>query len=374
MRKKLSLKLRFTLLNISLLVVCCIILTIILNFSANKMADVIEAIPITPAYTIDGLALMNSIPITQSASSEISIAARSSFLQHSIISMLLLIIFGGFFTYFISLKALKPLKELSCQMKNRTIYNLSEALPIPESNDEIAELTKSFNEMSSKLEEAFAMQKRFSQSAAHELRTPLTVLRTKVDIFKKKNIHTKEEYSHLLDTISTYTNRLSDLVKNLLDITNMDALLCNQTIDLHLLLTDIIEELSSLAAKRGICITLSSNSHTIIANESLIHRVFYNLIENAINYNYENGSVEISVIPETNGTRIKIIDTGIGIKSDMKELIFEPFFRVDKSRSRSMGGAGLGLTLVKNIVEKHQGTIQVNETITGGSCFEIFLP
>lgn len=377
MIKKLPIRLRLTILNVLLLTVCCVGLTIILNFSANRMADVIEASPITPANpvgdyvpwpTTNSGTMME--PLTPSATSQ---TARKNFLNQSIFYMVAIVAFGGFLTYIISGKALKPLHELSIQMKNRTVHNLSEQLEFPPTKDEIADLTCSFNEMSQKLDDAFSMQKRFSQSAAHELRTPLTVLKTKVAVFKKKEGHTPEEYDRLLDIIDTHTNRLSDLVKDLLSFMNMDEMDRDQEITLKHVLEDIIQELSGLADSKNVSISISGTEQAIYGNKMLLHRAFYNLVENAIKYNVNGGFVQIHLEQNREHMLIVIEDTGIGIPDDLKELIFEPFFRVDKSRSRQIGGAGLGLSIVKSIIDLHHGTISIASRKGGGSRFIITL-
>jgi len=232
-------------------------------------------------------------------------------------------------------------------------------------------LTYSFNEMSNKLDEAFSMQKRFSQSAAHELRTPLSVLKTKVEVFKKKKEHTKEEYDSLLNVISAHTNRLSELVTDILNFTNMEEVEYNHKIDIKGLLEDIIEELSIHAKDRHITVSLDGTEHTILGNNNLLHRALFNLVENAIKYNHDYGIVNIKVASVHEQTLITIEDSGIGIPKEMQTLIFEPFFRVDKSRSRQMGGTGLGLTMVKSIIEKHGGQIRVLDNKHGGSSFLI---
>lgn len=376
MLKKISIRARLTILSILTLIVCCVGLTIILNISANRMADVIEATPVTPAIDTNNTlsALMpptvDMIPLNPSKESQV---ARTNFLYQSILYMLLVVATGGGITYFVAGQALIPLRELSNQMKNRTIHNLSEELPVPESNDEISDLTDAFNQMSNKLDEAFAMQKRFSQSAAHELRTPLTVLKTKVDVFNKKKEHTADEYDKLLSVITTHTDRLAELVMDLLDLTNMDALECNEQIELKALLIDITQELTHLAGKKNIVVTVEGTEKDVLGNKSLLHRAFYNLIENAIKYNTMNGEVHIHVADAQGQGLVTVSDTGIGIPMEFQELIFEPFFRVDKSRSRQMGGAGLGLATVRTIIEKHNGSITVGTNEAGGSCFTIQL-
>lgn len=377
MLKKVPIRLRLTILSMLLLTICCVILTLILNFSANQMANTIEATPILPAAEMGadnlpwefGSAAMETVP-AQAANSQ---QARLQFLYQSMAYMVAVVLVGGGLTYYISGKALQPLYEFNRQMKNRTEHNLSELLPIPESHDEIADLTCSFNEMSCKLDEAFEAQKRFAQSAAHELRTPLTVLKTKVDVFGKKPAHTAEEYDKLLSVIAKHTNRLSELVKDLLELTNIDALDCSDRIEVKTMLSDISRELSDFTKAKNIAITICGEEQTVCGNKSLLHRAFYNLIENAIKYNATNGQIEMLVSKDENHTVITIADTGIGIPAELQKHIFEPFFRVDKSRSRQMGGAGLGLATVKSIMEKHRGEVTVSDNTGGGTVFKIVL-
>lgn len=377
MLKKVPIRLRITILSMLLLAICCVILTLILNFSANQMANIIEATPVLPAAQVgaDGLPMgfgseaMETVPAQMGNSQQ----ARLQFLYQSIVYMVAVVLVGGGLTYYILGKALQPLYELNRQMKNRTEHNLSESLPIPECQDEIGNLTCSFNEMSCKLDEAFAAQKRFAQSAAHELRTPLTVLKTKVDVFGKKPTHTTEEYNKLLSVISNHTNRLSDLVRDLLELANMDALDCSDRVEVKTMLADIAKELSDFSEAKNIAVTICGDQQTVCGSKSLLHRAFYNLIENAIKYNVHNGKIEMLVSSDKGHTVITIGDTGIGIPAELQKHIFEPFFRVDKSRSRQMGGAGLGLATVKSIIEKHRGEITVSDNAGGGSLFKIVL-
>ena len=371
MLRKTPLRMRLTLVSVSLLLLCCLGLTALLNFSANRMADVIEAAPITPATSIGNVSEKETyLPMVKL---EVSHGARKTFLNQSIVWMLTVVLAGGVLTYFITGRALKPLNELSGQMKKRTVHNLSEMLPVPESHDEVASLTVSFNEMTGKLGEAFDMQKRFSQSAAHELRTPLTVLKTKLEVFRKKQDRTQEEYDRLIDLFDSQTNRLSVLVKDLLDLTSMDAVELGEEVPLDLLLRDIVVELSELAKERNVALTLDCPELTVRGNKSLLHRAFYNLVENAIKYNKPAGRAEICVRKQNGEITVVIADTGLGVPEEQRTLIFEPFYRVDKSRSRQMGGAGLGLATVKAVLDKHGAQIYVSENPGGGSVFTVIL-
>lgn len=375
MLKRVSIRIRLTILSVLILTLCCFGLTLILNISANTMANVIESIPLTPAISTNELYRRPNVIVA--IPSQTSISARKTFFNHSLIYMGFIIILGGVLTYIVAGGGLRPLYNLSKQMKNRTVNNLSEKLQIPPVKDEITDLTYAFNEMSHKLDLAFSMQKQFSQNAAHELRTPLAVIKTKLEVFRKKPLHTQEEYDKLLDVISINTNRLSYLVKVLLELSNTDTLEYSQTIYIKALILEATQELSLLAQEKNISITVTGDEAlTVTGNKTLLFRVFYNLIENAIKYNVANGQVTITISaieqfkPEQ-CTEIRVCDSGIGIPEELQPLIFEPFFRVDKSRSREMGGAGLGLALVKSILDKHNGTITVENNENNGTCFKI---
>lgn len=371
MINKVSIRWRLTILIMILLIISCFGLTLILNFAADKMVDKIDASVITPItisneneiYPED---LVPSIPYTNIPS------AKSGFRVESIAYMLLIVACGGLLTYYISGKALKPLHVLDNEVKHININNLSESLPVPNTNDEIADLTESFNQMTKKLNDAFMTQKRFSTNAAHELRTPLTVLQTKIDVFKKNTSHTPEQYDVLIEIFEKQIQKLRALVKSLLDMTNMDDDAEQSDIYLSDLLEDIIHELSPIAKDKNISLYSNYDNSVVHGNIDLLYRAFYNLIENGINYTIEGGCVYIDV-KQTSKEKVSVIikDTGIGIPDELKQHIFEPFYRVDASRSRAFGGAGIGLSIVDMVIKKHNGNIIVSDTETGGTCFNV---
>ena len=375
--KKLSIRWRLTLLSALLLTVCCVGLTCVINWSAYKMVDGIDAAYITtPAVGTSAVQEQNDLPqgmVPSTPSKEISVMKKAFSIQ-SIIYMLIVILGGSGLTYYAAGRALRPLTTLNNQVKNINVQNLSATMDVPETKDEIAELTQSFNEMTDKLESAFKTQERFSANVAHELRTPLTVLQTKLDVFKKSNMHTEEEYQNIIATFEKQVGRLRNLITVLLDMTNMEHNTEQDIVNLRDVLEDIVSELTPLAEKNKITLSINCEEVTVIGNLDLLYRAFYNLIENGIKYNKENGTVTVKArkLPN-NRAEILIADTGIGIPDEMKKQIFEPFFRVDKSRSRAMGGAGLGLAMVDSIIKKHNGTIFVTDNKNGGSCFKIEL-
>ena len=377
MFKKLSLQYRLTITTALLITCICISLTVVLNFSANRLANRIEATVAIPAKSIDdeyNVENGSDIPALSFAPSDDAQLAKQSFMLESILFTIIAVLVGSGITYYVVGRALDPVRRLNKQVKNINAFNLSETIEVSETKDELAELTESFNEMTDKLHEAFLMQQRFSASAAHELRTPLTILQTKMDVFSKKENHTQEEYETLVTDVKKQTTRLRNLIRDLLDMTVIDSVPGDE-FSLSDLLEDIIDELSILASEKGIHLSLECADNIVIVGQiDLLHSAFYNLLENGIKYNVPNGSVDISACTnEGRKVAVFIKDTGIGIPDNMKKQVFEPFFRVDKSRSREMGGAGLGLSLVDTIIRKHGGCIVISDNSGGGSCFKIVL-
>lgn len=377
MLKNISIRLRFTLLTAFLLTICCIGLTLVLNFTVYRLVDKIDStmilipsqesvIPENQVEDIEGMVPSPSVSALQET--------KQGFSAQSIIYMLIIVIGGSAFTYYISGKALKPLVTLNGQVKNINVHNLSETMAVPQTKDEIAELTQSFNEMTDKLNNAFMMQQRFSASAAHELRTPLAVLQAKVDVFKMKNTHTNEEYEALISIFDKQIKRLRGLVGNLLDLTNMDDNFEKSSICIIDIFEDIISELTQIAKEKRITLCLDHDDSIVFGNTDLLYRAFYNLVENGIKYNTEGGFVNV-IVKEINERQvsIKIKDTGIGIPEESKKNIFEPFYRVETSRSHQMGGVGLGLSIVDIIIKKHKGIINVSDNEDSGTCFEVIL-
>lgn len=373
MFKKIPIRLRLTAMMVILLMICCIGLTLILNFYAGIMATKIDAVSILPAQEESNVIDNPQTPpnAMMPTPSEDVQKARTDFRFESLIYTLLVIFGGGVLTYYTSGKVLKPLDTLNSQIKNRTVHNLSETMDIPPTNDEIAELTQSFNEMTDKLNDAFLMQSRFSANAAHELRTPLTVLKTKLDVFKKKNARSIEEYDALINVFEKQIQRLAELVFTLLDMTNMNDSFENSTIHLKDVFEDIVSELSHIADEQEVTLYLDCADRVVYGNADLLYRAFYNLVENGIKYNIAGGKVMIKVKSDKKQVILEIKDTGIGIPDEEKKNIFDPFYRVDQSRSRELGGSGLGLSIVQSIITKHGGNIVVTDNENGGTCFEI---
>lgn len=370
MKHSLSLRLRVTLVCGVLLALCCLLLTLSHNYYAYEMADAIEAIPLQPSQSVEKEpgAMVELMP------GQVTVPAREAFRMQSLVAMGVIVAAGCLMVYWLTGKALAPLHQLDEQIRSRTAADLSRPLPVPTSGDEVAGLTVSFNQMSQNLGEVFEQQKRFSQCAAHELRTPLAVLKTRMALFRKKGLCATPETEQLLDTLEDQTQRLSDLVNDLLALSNLDDLECTETIDAARLLSDAVENLAQTAQLHAVSLQLQTQPGAVRGNRVLLERAFSNLIENAIKYNRPSGAVTIRAFRQGDTMRVEISDEGAGIPSELREQIFEPFFRVDKSRSRQLGGAGLGLSLVRAIAHRHEGRVWVEEAQGGGSCFVMQLP
>lgn len=380
MFSKLSIRARLVFITVLILTICCIGLTIIINYSATQMASQV-AQTMTPAQSITDTIenpMESQTPAMNIVESLENIKKQQRiieiFYRNSILYMFFIIVAGGIMMYLLSKRILIPLAKLNEKIKNSTISSLSDKIPVPNSSDEIAELTASFNKMTDRIQEAFFFQQQFSANVAHELRTPLTILKTKIEVFNKKEQRPLIEYKQLISDLKNQVTRLSDIVHTLLELTNTDSIQEKEYISVSDMIENILIEFSNTFVERNIEFSLSLQDVEIYGDVDLLYRVFYNIIQNSIRYNIENGSVLISAENRQEKTIIKICDTGIGILEENKQRVFEPFFRIDKSRSRLMGGAGLGLSIVKNIIEKHHGTVTISDNEPQGTCFTIELP
>lgn len=376
-----SLQLKLTLLLSLLMIVSCVLMYFFISHSAVSGMDGLQnyMIKVEPqdgdspiTFNVDPKALF---PQFQQEIQE----TKEAFLLRSVIATTIIILLSSVCTYFLTKKALTPLQKLTSEVSQIQAQNLSTQLPVPDSKDEIAQLTSSFNEMLTRLDNAFSTQKQFSANAAHELRTPLAVLQTNLEVFEKKQKPEMIEYRQLFTMIKEQTARLSQLVGTLLDMTNLKSVPRTDQVSLEELVDEVFCDLDPIAEKAGISIHFNDSSnqdlHTdVTGSYVLLYRAVYNLVENAIKYNRPHGSVSVSVKQENGQAMVLVTDTGIGISPENQKKIFDPFFRVDKSRSRAMGGAGLGLALVDSIAKEHRGTVKVLESSSAGSTIVLMLP
>ena len=361
-----SIRAQLTLLMVGLLVCCCVVLTWLVYRSTSELLELAAANAINQGT----LSIVLDVD-----------AIERSILFDALGILLVVIVAGSCAAYFLVGHYIKPVQQLSAHMKEMSPNTLSDSIEIEGGGEEIQELVKSFNQMTDQLDEAFAMQRRFSASAAHELRTPIAVLRTKLDVFKKKK-REQREYDELVDTMETYIDRLSSIITDLLEFAETSELGETEDVSLDSVVKTVVDDLESVAQNNTINMQIDiqpkaqSEAQTFIVkgNTNLLYRALYNLVENAIRYNNEEGSVNITL--ETRGQEgvITIADTGVGIAPEQRELVFEPFYRVNKSRSREFGGAGIGLSLVKTILKRHGASITVSENTPQGSVFTIRIP
>lgn len=361
-----SIRAQLTLLMVGLLVCCCVVLTWLVYRSTSELLE------LAAANAINQGALSIVLDVD---------AIERSILFDALGILLVVIVAGSCVAYFLIGHYTKPVQQLSAHMKEISPNTLSDSIEIEGGGEEIQELVKSFNQMTEQLDEAFAMQRRFSASAAHELRTPIAVLRTKLDVFKKKE-REQHEYDELVTTMETYIDRLSSIITDLLEFAETSELGEVEDVSLDSVIKTVVDDLKLVAQNNMVNVQIDeqpkaqSEAQNLIVkgNTNLLYRALYNLVENAIRYNNEEGSVNITL--ETRGQKgvIIIADTGVGIAPEQRELVFEPFYRVNKSRSREFGGAGIGLSLVKTILKRHGASITVSENNPQGSVFTIRIP
>lgn len=385
--KKRSLQWRLTLLITLLVTVTCILMYFFISNSAVTGMENLESYIVQINKTDSTPITFNLDPsiLFPDLSNQVQ-ATKDLFRIRSMIATGIIILLSSIGTYFISRRALTPLHDLSTKIGKIQAQNLSESLEIPDSNDEISQLTASFNKMLSRLDDAFTAQKQFSASAAHELRTPLAVMQTNLEVFARKKTPSTEEYQEIFSLIQEQTGRLSHLAEILLDMTGIQTVERSETISLAELTEEVFCDLASVAEQKQIELIQRDGDCTVTGSYLLLYRAVYNLVENAIKYNHPAGKVTVTLHPgkvildassqphPADCAFIEISDTGIGISPEYQEKIFAPFFRVDKSRSRAMGGAGLGLALVTEIARQHGGQVKVLESNEKGSTIALMLP
>lgn len=294
----------------------------------------------------------------------------------SIIAFILVVTIGGMCTYFVVNNALIPIVELNKNIKKINEDNLNSNLSIKGANDEIKELTISFNKMIAKLENAFASQKRFNSSVAHELKTPLAVIKTNIDVLKSSNCKSLEEYDKTLAVVEKSILKMNLIIETLLDIIRQENAPLNEIVSIDEILEDIVDDLSIIANKKNIKLKLNSYNikNKIKGNEIMLYRAFYNVIENSIKYNKINGSIDILCYQDLNTIEVKVIDTGSGIKEEDYDEIFKPFYRCEGINSYSKNGIGLGLSLTQSVIKLHGGEIKVKSKLNEGTEFTFVLP
>ena len=297
---------------------------------------------------------------------------KTNYKRNSLIITVLLALLGGVVTYFISGHALKPIREFSDKIEEVQAQNLSDSR-IEENNvKELNQLGISYNKMLERLSEAFEIQRQFTANAAHELRTPLALMQVQLDLYNSAS-HPGND-ADTLQTIKMVTeqnDKLNRMVKTLLDMSELQTVGRDDKIILDAIVEEVLADLEPLAVEKNIKLIGKCEDATMIGSDILIYRLVYNLVENAIKYNHPLGQVTVTAYQRNKHVYLSVEDTGSGIPKELRERVFEPFFRVDKSRSRELGGVGLGLAFVREIVRVHDGSICIKSGKTGGTIFEV---
>ena len=300
---------------------------------------------------------------------------KEDYKKNSLLISAILALIGGGVTYFISGDALRPIREFSDKIEEVQAQNLAASRIEENKVKELNQLSVSYNKMLERLSDAFEIQRQFTANAAHELRTPLSLMQVQLDLYNSTR-HPDND-ADTLQTIKMVTEqngRLSKMVKTLLDMSELQTVGRDDEIMVDALVDEVLADLDPLAQEKNIKLTGKCKNITMVGSDILIYRLVYNLVENAIKYNHSGGQVTVTAYRKEKHVYLSVEDTGNGIPEELRERVFEPFFRVDKSRSRELGGVGLGLALVREIVRVHDGSIAVRSNPSGGTVFDVILP
>ena len=300
---------------------------------------------------------------------------KADYRKNSLIISAVLALLGGVVTYFISGHALRPIREFSDKIEKVQAQNLADSRIEENQVKELNQLSVSYNRMLERLSDAFEIQRQFTANAAHELRTPLALMQVQLDLYHS-NSHPGNDADtvQMIQMVTEQNDRLNKMVKTLLDMSELlQTVGRDDEIVLDALVDEVLEDLEPLAEGKNIRLIRKCKDITMVGSDILIYRLVYNLVENAIKYNHSGGQVTVTADRKEKHVYLSVEDTGAGIPEELKERVFEPFFRVDKSRSRELGGVGLGLALVREIVRVHDGSITVKSNPSGGTIFEVVL-
>lgn len=297
---------------------------------------------------------------------------KTDYRKNSLIISAVLALLGGVATYFISGHALRPIREFSDKIEEVQAQNLADSKLEENKVKELNQLSVSYNKMLGRLSDAFEVQRQFTANAAHELRTPLALMQVQLDSYNSgQHPGSDAETVQTIKMVTEQNDRLSKMVKTLLDMSELQTVGRDEAIMVDALVDEVLADLEPLAREKHVELTGNCEAITIVGSDILIYRLVYNLVENAIKYNHPGGQVTVSASRKEKRVCLSVADTGNGIPEELRERVFEPFFRVDKSRSRALGGVGLGLALVHEIVRVHDGSITVRSNPSGGTVFEV---
>ena len=297
---------------------------------------------------------------------------KADYKRNSFIISAVLALMGGVVTYFISGHALRPIREFSDKIEEVEAQNLADSRIEENKVKELNQLSISYNRMLTRLSDAFEVQRQFTANAAHELRTPLSLIQVQLDLYNAaRHPGNDADTMQTIKMVTEQNDRLNKMVKTLLDMSELQTVGRDEVIAVDALVDEVLADLEPLAQEKNITLVENCKNITMRGSDILIYRMVFNLVENAIKYNHVDGQVIVTAYQEENHVHLSVEDTGSGIPEELKERVFEPFFRVDKSRSRELGGVGLGLALVREIVRVHDGSITVRSNPSGGTVFEL---
>ena len=374
--RKISLQWRITLMTVLLIGVTCIVMNLLLCSSGvyymDTIADTFQA----------GTVIMNEEgaesfdPQRIRPDEELTIivnGAQGRFHTTNWYITAVVTLLSGILAYFVSGRALMPLHSFASQVEKVQMNNLADMRINEEVLPEFRQLSRSFNQMLERLNNAFAAQRQFVGNAAHELRTPLALMQARLELFSAEHPDVLPETAEFLALLREQTERLTQMTKTSLEMSNLQQVSRNERIQLAPMIEEIFTDLAPLSDKRGVTLTAEGNG-IMTGSDALIYRLIFNLTENAVKYNRQGGSVRVSVTQKPEKLLLRVSDTGCGIPKEYQRSIFQPFFRVDKSRSREYGGAGLGLSLVWEIADLHGGSVWVEESSDKGTTIAVELP
>ena len=374
--RKISLQWRITLMSVLLIGITCVAMNLLLCSSGVYYMDTIANTLQGGTVILNEEDMVSFDPQLIAPDEELTIVvdgAQGRFRTTNWYITAVVTLLSGILAYFVSGRALRPLRSFASQVEKVQLNNLADMKIDEDVLPEFRQLSQSFNQMLERLNNAFAAQRQFTGNAAHELRTPLALMQAQLELFSAEHPDVLPETAAFLSLLREQTERLTQMTKTLLEMSNLQQVSRNERIQLAPMVEEIFTDLTPLAEKRGITLTADGDG-IMTGSDALIYRLLFNLTENAVKYNCPGGSVRVTVTQEPEKILIRVSDTGCGIPEKYQQSIFQPFFRVDKSRSREYGGTGLGLSLVWEIADLHGGCVWVEASSEKGSTLAVELP
>ena len=375
--KRISLQWRITLMTVLLIGATCVAMNLLLCFSGVYYMDtIVDGLQGGGTVILNEEGTASFDPQLVAPDDELTIVvdgAQGRFRATNWYITAAVTLLSGILAYFVSGRALKPLRSFASQVEMVQMNNLADMKIDEDVLPEFKQLSRSFNQMLERLNNAFAAQRQFTGNAAHELRTPLALMQAQLELFSAEHPDVRPETAEFLTLLREQTERLTQMTRTLLEMSNLRQVARNERIQLAPMIEEIFTDLAPLSDKLGVTLTAEGDG-IMTGSDALIYRLIFNLTENAVKYNRPGGSVRVSVTQEPEKLLLRVSDTGCGIPEEHQRSIFQPFFRVDKSRSREYGGAGLGLALVWEIAELHGGSVWVEKSSEKGTTIAVGLP